>query len=107
MICGMIDVSDTHKIYWQSLVNYLIAIESSNRHAEGHYTSQFQPREHQQRGPSTHKDLITQICYSSRSPECIITGGRDGQGTSVLCNFPSYHCIYIYVYIYMYVHVFM
>ena len=107
MIYGMIDVSDTHKIYWQSLVNYLIAIESSNRHAEGNYTSQFQPREHQQRGPSTHKDLITQICYSSRSPECIITGGRDGQGTSVLCNFPSYHCIYIYVYIYMYVHVFM
>ncbi len=83
MIYNMIDVSDTHRIYWQHLVNYLIAIESTNRQAEGYYTSQFKLHEHQNRrgGSHIHKDLITQICHSSRSPECLITGGRDGQIT--------------------------
>ena len=96
MIYNMIDVSDTRKIYWQSLVNYLIAVENSSRQAEGHYTSQFKSREHQSEGPNTHKDLITQICYSSRSPECIITGGRDGRGMIVLiivCSIYVYTCV--------------
>ena len=82
MIYNMIDVSDIQKIYWRNLVNFFIAIENSNRQAEGYCTSQFRPQEHQSRGPNTHRDLITRICYSSRSPECLITGGRDGRGTA-------------------------